>query len=152
MDLCWQSNVSAFQYLSRLVITFLPRRKCLLISWLQSPSAVIWDINEPEITRGEAWWWTAGYWALWRFMSLTLISSRKVLEQPGQQSAFTRGYQPAFLIFYMALSTAWKRRGPAGPLGPCHDSAGLWCCLESWISRYSGYFVELLGFEGPLSQ
>ena len=27
--------------LSRLVITSLPRRKCLLISWLQSPSAVI---------------------------------------------------------------------------------------------------------------
>ena len=27
--------------LSRLVITFLPRSKCLLISWLQSPSAVI---------------------------------------------------------------------------------------------------------------
>jgi len=30
-----------FNMLSRLVITFLPRRKCLLISWLQSPSAVI---------------------------------------------------------------------------------------------------------------
>ena len=29
--------------LSRLVITFLPRKKCLLISWLQSPSAVILD-------------------------------------------------------------------------------------------------------------
>ena len=27
--------------LSRLVITFLPRNKCLLISWLQSPSVVI---------------------------------------------------------------------------------------------------------------
>ena len=27
--------------LSRLVLTFLPRSKCLLISWLQSPSAVI---------------------------------------------------------------------------------------------------------------
>ena len=27
--------------LSRLVVTFLPRSKCLLISWLQSPSAVI---------------------------------------------------------------------------------------------------------------
>ena len=27
--------------LSRLVITFLPKSKCLLISWLQSPSAVI---------------------------------------------------------------------------------------------------------------
>ena len=27
--------------LSRLVISFLPRSKCFLISWLQSPSAVI---------------------------------------------------------------------------------------------------------------
>ena len=31
-------NVSAFYYA---VITFLPRSKCLLISWLQSPSAAI---------------------------------------------------------------------------------------------------------------
>ena len=30
-----------FNMLFRLVITFLPRSKCLLISWLQSPSAVI---------------------------------------------------------------------------------------------------------------
>ena len=30
-----------FNMLSRLVITFLPRSKCLLISWLQSPYAVI---------------------------------------------------------------------------------------------------------------
>ena len=30
-----------FNMLSLLVITFLPRSKCLLISWLQSPSAVI---------------------------------------------------------------------------------------------------------------
>ena len=30
-----------FNMLSRLIITFLPRSKCLLISWPQSPSAVI---------------------------------------------------------------------------------------------------------------
>ena len=30
-----------FNMLSKLVIAFLPRSKCLLISWLQSPSAVI---------------------------------------------------------------------------------------------------------------
>ena len=30
-----------FNVLSRLVITLLPRSKCLLISWLQAPSAVI---------------------------------------------------------------------------------------------------------------
>ena len=34
-----------FNMLSRLVIAFLPKSKCLLISWLQSPSAVI---LEPE--------------------------------------------------------------------------------------------------------
>ena len=33
--------------LSKLVITFLPRSKCLLISWLQSPSAVI--LQPPKI-------------------------------------------------------------------------------------------------------
>ena len=32
-----------FNMLSRLVITFLPRSKCLLLSWLQSPSAVIFE-------------------------------------------------------------------------------------------------------------
>ena len=36
-----------FNMLSRLVITFLPRSKRLLISWLQSPSAVI--LGPPKI-------------------------------------------------------------------------------------------------------
>ena len=36
-----------FNKLSRLVITSLPRSKCLLISWLQSPSAVI--LEPPKI-------------------------------------------------------------------------------------------------------
>ena len=39
-----------FNMLSRLVITFLPRSKQLLISWLQSPSAVI---LEPE--KNKVW-------------------------------------------------------------------------------------------------
>ena len=34
--------------LSRLVITFLPRSKCLLISWLQSPPAVILEPPAPQ--------------------------------------------------------------------------------------------------------
>ena len=36
-----------FNMLSRLVISFLPRNKRLLISWLQSPSAVI--LEPPKI-------------------------------------------------------------------------------------------------------
>ena len=35
--------------LSRLVITFLPRSKRLLISWLQSPSAVIWESPKNKV-------------------------------------------------------------------------------------------------------
>ena len=37
-----------FNMLSRLVIAFLPRCECLLLSWLQSPSAVI---LEPKSIR-----------------------------------------------------------------------------------------------------
>ena len=36
-----------FNMVSRLVITFLPRNKHILISWLQSPSAVI--LESPKI-------------------------------------------------------------------------------------------------------
>ena len=78
MDVCWQSNVSAFNMLSRLVIAFLPRRKHLLISWLQSSSAVI--LEPPKIKSVTVsivpllfsikWWdqmpWSyfSGYWVL----------------------------------------------------------------------------------------
>ena len=41
-----------FNMLSRLVITFLPRSKSLLISWLQSPSAVI--LEPPQIKSDTA--------------------------------------------------------------------------------------------------
>ena len=46
-NLCQQSNVSAFNMLSRLVIAFLPRSKCLLILWLPSPFSVI--LEPPKI-------------------------------------------------------------------------------------------------------
>ena len=38
-----------FNMLSRLVITFLPGSKCLLISWLQSPSAVILEPRKIKV-------------------------------------------------------------------------------------------------------
>ena len=66
-----------FNKLSRLVITFLPRSKHLLISWLQSPSAVIleskkiksvtvsivsiylpWSDGTWLWVKSGSWWWT----------------------------------------------------------------------------------------------
>ena len=46
MDLCWQSVISAFNTLSRFVIAFLPRSKCLLISllkWNFTVHSVFWS-------------------------------------------------------------------------------------------------------------
>ena len=40
-----------FNMLSRLVITFLPRSKRLLISWLQSPSAVILEPKKDKVSH-----------------------------------------------------------------------------------------------------
>ena len=40
-----------FNILSRLVIAFLPRSKHLLISWLQSPSAVIFGAQENKVSH-----------------------------------------------------------------------------------------------------
>ena len=40
-----------FNMLSRLVITFLPRSKRLLISWLQSPSAVILELKKIKVSH-----------------------------------------------------------------------------------------------------
>ena len=44
--LCQQSDVSAFNMLSRFVIAFLPKGKCLLISWLKSLSTVILELKK----------------------------------------------------------------------------------------------------------
>ena len=43
---CWQSDVLLFNMLSRFIITFLPRSKHCLISWLESLSTVILEPNK----------------------------------------------------------------------------------------------------------
>ena len=49
MDLVGKVMSLLFHMLSRLLIAFLPRSKSLLISWLQSPSAVIFRDQENKI-------------------------------------------------------------------------------------------------------
>ena len=62
-DICHKVMSLLFNMLSRFVIAFLPRSKCLLISWLQSPSPVILEprkikfvtvsVVSPSICHGE---------------------------------------------------------------------------------------------------
>ena len=54
-----------YNMLSRFVIAFLPRRKCLLNSWLQSPSRWFWSLNKicslflflPHLFAMKGWDW-----------------------------------------------------------------------------------------------
>ena len=50
MDFVGKVMSLLFNMLSRLVIAFLPRNKHLLISWLQSPSAVILESQKKSVT------------------------------------------------------------------------------------------------------
>ena len=57
MDLCWQSNISAFNMPSRLVITFLPRSKhkplVLDIGFIQKGNKFCWeDVPLPSLPKG----------------------------------------------------------------------------------------------------
>ena len=80
--------------LFRLVITFLPKRKCLLISWLQSPSAVILEprkiksatispsicheVMGPDAMILVFWMLSSYYWCgkLWSIITLSFSGSR----------------------------------------------------------------------------
>ena len=54
----WMSSLEKcllFNMLSRLVVAFLPRNKCLLISWLKSPPAVILEPPKIKSLSREMW-------------------------------------------------------------------------------------------------
>ena len=51
-----------FNMMSRLVITFLPRSKCLFISWLQSPSAPSADFGDQENKVSHCFHCFPNYW------------------------------------------------------------------------------------------
>ena len=68
-----------FNMLSRLVITFLSRSKCLLISWLQSPSAVILEpqkIKSVTVSIASPSICHLGYWEHCNKHGSTLLSSK----------------------------------------------------------------------------
>ena len=49
LALCWQNEVSAFNMLSRFVMAFFPRRKHLLLSWLQPTILSDFGVKERKI-------------------------------------------------------------------------------------------------------
>jgi len=78
-----------FNMLSRLVLAFLPRRKCLLISWLQSPPAVI---LEPKKIKS---------------VTVSIVSPSICLEVMGPDAMilvfWMLSFKPAFSLFFFTF-------------------------------------------------
>ena len=96
--------------LSRLVITFLPRSKCLLISWLQSPSAVI--LEPPKIKSDT-------------------VSSSISHEVMGPDAMILVFWMLSFKPTFSLSSFTFIR----GFLVPLHFLPEEWCHLHMWCWR-----------------
>ena len=98
--------------LFRFVIVFLPRSKCLLISWLQSPSAVIW---EPKKIKS---------------FTVSMVSPsiyHEVMALDAMIFVFWMlSYKPAFSLFsFTFIKRLFSSSSPEG-----------WCHLHIWGSWY----------------
>ena len=138
--------------LSRLVITFLPRSKCLVISWLQSPSAVI--LEPPNIKSATVstvshlfamkWWDRMHIFVFWmlnfkltfslssftfkRLFSSSVSSIRVVL------SAYLRSACDIILYFLPQVKPSWFNCVEEMTIG-VHLEKNLYWGLPWWYSR-----------------
>ena len=106
-----------FNRLSRLVISFLPRSKCLLISWLQSPSAVILEprkiksdtvspYNSHEVMGEDDM--ILVFWML-SFKSTFSLSAFTFIKRPFSSSSLSpiRVVSSAYLRFWYSSRKSW---------------------------------------------
>ena len=136
MDLCWQSNGSDFNVLSRLVIAFLPRSKCLLISLLQSPSAVILDPKKiKSVTVSIVSLSFAISWSLLRLMSVELVMpySHLILCRP---LLLLPSVFPSIRVFSneLVVCIRWpKYRSFSFSIPPSNENSGLISFRMDWL-------------------
>ena len=113
-----------FNMLSRLVIAFLPRNKCLLIWWLQSPSAVI---LEPKKIKSD---------------TISIVSPSICHEVMGQVAMifilWMLSFKPAFPLSFLPSSR--------GSVAPLHFLPLGWCHLPNWGWYFSwqSWFLVVL--------
>ena len=110
-----------FNMLSKLVIAFLPRSKRLLISWLQSPSAVI--LEPPEIKSVSVSIVSPFIWG-----NMTFIC-HEAMDQDAMMFVFWMlSFKPAFLL----SSFTFKRLFSSSSYEAF--KAGLFCPCPLWLS------------------
>ena len=95
--------------LSKLVITFLPRSKCLLISWLQSPAAVILEPKKikPDIVSTVSQSISHEVMGLYTLLYLKEIKKKDLLNSTANSPQYSlttyMGKEPKKDAFYNVL-------------------------------------------------
>ena len=113
--------------LSRLVITFLPRSKRLLISWLQSPSAgrAVTECKFTYLTHREVSQQQNGLWSRDRFIA-GLCKENWGLMPPPDPELFKEFQQNSFFFFFFPVPG-----GLLDPSSPTRD--GTWLAtVKAW--------------------
>jgi len=140
-----------FNMLSRLVITFLPRSKRLLISWLQSTSAMI--LKPPKIKSATVS--PSICYEVMRLDAMILVFWILNFKPNFSLSSFTcikRLFSSSSLSAVREMSFAYLRLLlflPAVLIPACASSSlvFLWCTLHvSWINRVTIYSLDILLF------
>ena len=106
-----------FNMLSRLVITFLPRSKYLLISWLQSPSAVI---LEPKNIKSATVSPSISHGVMGPVALILVFWKLSLLQLPSRDGSLSLALLSLFLSFIFC-PTSLRRQWAA--------FLGVWCPL-----------------------
>ena len=143
-----------FNILSRLVIAFIPRNKGLLISWLQSPSAVIFRSDQsfsrvqlfatPWIAARQAFLSITNCWSLLKLMSTESVmpSNRLILCHP---FLLPPSIFPSIRVFSneSTLSIRWPKYWSFSyNISPSNEHPGLISFRMDWL--------DLLAVQGTL--
>ena len=146
-------KVMLFNMLSRFVIAFLLRSKCLLISWLQSPPAVILESKKINVCHCFHCFTIYLPWSDWDRMPWSSFFKCWVLSQlfHSPLSLSSRGSSiPLHLTAVRVVSSAYLRLLiflPATLTSACASSslAFAWCTLHiSLISRVTIYSLNVI--------
>ena len=114
MNLCWPSMSLLFNMLSRFLIAFLPRSNHPLISWLESPSAVILEPKKiKSVTVSIVSPLLAMKW--WDWMPLPLFFECWVLSQffhsllpPSSRGSLSSSHEVAKVLEFQLQYQAFK--------------------------------------------
>ena len=138
MDLFGKVMSLLFNMLSRLVITFLPKTKRLLISWLQSPSAVILepkkiksDTVSPSISMK---WWDRMPWSSFsECWALRQLFHFPLLLNPNSANFLCRKH-------FLHKQVSDNNPSHGLKLWPMCSSCNI-LCKDPW-TNVNGYFID----------